>query len=175
MCIRDRNYEQALRNDPKNVDALLGLAAIAQRQGRQADAERLQQLASAADPKDAGAQAALISHSAAADPQAAESRLKTLLADQPQSAPLQFALGNLYAGQGRWAEAQQAYFNTVACNGENPDYLFNLAVSLDRLRQGKVAIEYYRQALEAATKQPPAFSPEQARQRLNQLTSSLPQ
>lgn len=169
-----QDYERALKNDPKNIDALLGLAAIAQRQGRQTDAERLQQLANAADPKDAGAQAALINQSAAADPLAAESRLKTLLADQPHSAPLHFALGNLYARQGRWGEAQQSYFNTVACDGENPDYLFNLAVSLDRMRQNKVAVEYYRQALEAATKYPPAFAPEQVRQRLLQLTPSLP-
>ena len=169
-----QDYEQALSSDPQNVDALLALASIAQRQGRQSDAERLQQLANIADPNDAAAQAALINQSAAADPQAAESRLKTLLAEQPQSAALNFALGNLYARQGRWADTQQAYFNAVAIDSDNPDYLFNLAISLDRLRQPKIAIEYYRQALTAAEKHPPAFEREQVRLRLNQLMQTLP-
>lgn len=166
-----RDYELALKNDPKNVDALLGLAAIAQRQGRSADSERLIQQAIDADPKDVSALAAQSNQGGAADPQAAESRLKSLLAEQPQSATLNFALGNLYAGQGRWADAQQAYFNAVTADSDNPDYLFNLAVSLDHLRQAKPAAQYYRQALIAAERRPPAFERERLRQRLNQLVT----
>ena len=73
------------------------------------------------------------------DPMANESRLKTLLASQPESGSLNFALGNLYSRQGRWSEAQQVYFNAVAADADNPDYLFNLAVSLDHLRQPRLA------------------------------------
>jgi len=165
-----REYEKAWQNDPKSVDAILGLAAVAQRQGRADDAERLQQLALIADPKDAAAQAANLAPLSATDPQGAESRLKTLLAEQPQSGALNFALGNLYARQGRWGEAQQAYFNAFTADGEHPDYLFNLAISLDRLRQPRLAAQYYRQALDAAGQRPPSFAPEQARRRLQQLT-----
>ena len=164
-----RDYEQALRRDPKHVDALLGLAAVAQRQGRSEEAARLQQLASEADPKDGAAQAAQIGATAASDPSQAESRLKGALAAQPESAPLHFALGNLYARQGRWADAQQAYFNAVVSEGDNPDYLFNLAVSLDHIRQPGPAANYYRKALEAAGQRSPAFNREQARKRLNEL------
>ena len=162
------DYEQALRNDPNNVDALLGLAAIAHRQGRAGDAERYQQRALEADPRDAGAQAAALSNSN--DPQATESRLKTLLAAQPESAPLNFALGNLYARQNRWNEAQQFYFNAVAGDTDNPDYLFNLAVSLDQLRQPKLAAQHYRMALEAGDRRPGVFDRERVTRRLNQLT-----
>ena len=123
-----RDYEQALRNDPNNVDALLALGAIAQRQGQTADADRYQQRAFIADPRDAGAQAAALGGNSGSDPQATESRLKTLLAAQPESAQLNFALGNLYAKQARWSEAQQVYFNAVAGDTDNPDYLFNLAI-----------------------------------------------
>jgi Tfp pilus assembly protein PilF len=163
-----REYEQALRNDPNNVDALLGLAAIAHRQGRSGDAERYQQRALDADPRDASAQAAALSNSN--DPLATESRLKTLLAAQPESAPLNFALGNLYARQNRWNEAQQFYFNAVAGDTDNPDYLFNLAVSLDQLRQPKLAGQHYRMALEAGDRRPAAFDRERVTRRLNQLT-----
>ena len=163
-----RDYEQALRHDPRNVDALLALAAIAQRQGQTAEAERYQQRAYEADPKDAAAQAAVIGN-ASGDPLATESRLKTLLAAQPESGPLNFALGNLYSRQNRWPEAQQVYFNAVAAEGDNPDYLFNLAVSLDHLRQSKLAAQHYRLALEAAEARPAAFDRERVRRRLRDL------
>lgn len=162
------DYEQALRNDPNNVDALLGLAAVAHRQGRSSDVERYQQRALEVDPGDSNAQAAALGNSN--DPQTTESRLKTLLAAQPESAPLNFALGNLYARQNRWNEAQQAYFDAVAGDTDNPDYLFNLAVSLDQLRQPKLAAQHYRLALEAANRRPSAFDHERASRRLSQLS-----
>ncbi|HRH15632.1 MAG TPA: tetratricopeptide repeat protein, partial [Azonexus sp.] len=122
-----RDYERALKADPNNVDALLALAAIAQRQGRSADADRYRQRAIDADPRDPAAQAASLGSSASGDQLANESRLKSLLAAQPESGPLNFALGNLYSRQSRWSEAQQVYFNAVAADADNPDYLFNLA------------------------------------------------
>jgi tetratricopeptide (TPR) repeat protein len=106
---------------------------------------------------------------AEADPQTAESRLKTLLSAQPESAALNFALGNLYARQNRWAEAQQVYFNAVAADGDNPDYLFNLAVSLDHLRQPRLAGQHYRMALEAAARRPAAFDRDRRQKRLGEL------
>lgn len=165
-----RHFAQALQRDPNNTDALLALAAIAQYQGRPGDAEGWRQRALVADPSDPAVQAAALGGRAAGtDPQATESRLKTLLAAQPQSAELNFTLGNLYARQRRWAEAQQAYFNAVAADADNPDYLFNLAVSLDQLRQPRPAAQHYRLALEAAARRPAAFDGEQVRRRLADL------
>jgi Tfp pilus assembly protein PilF len=167
-----QDYELALQADPNNVDTLLALAAIAQRQGRPGDASRYQQRAIEADPRDPAAQAALIGSASGGDQANNESRLKTLLAAQPESGPLNFALGNLFARQARWPEAQPLYFNAVAAEPDNPDYLFNLAVSLDHLRQPKVAAQHYRLALEAAQRRPPAFDLEQARARLGQLSAA---
>ena len=167
-----RDFEQSLQRDPNNTDALLALAAIAQRQGRPVDAERLNQQALIANPGDAAVQAAALSGSlAGADPQTTESRLKTLLTAQPESAPLNFTLGNLYARQKRWSEAQQVYFNAVAADSDHPDYLFNLAVSLDHLRQSRPAAQHYRLALEAADKRPAAFDREQVKKRLAELAA----
>ena len=164
-----RDYERALKADPNNVDALLALAAIAQRQGRSADADRYRQRAIDADPRDPAAQAASLGSSASGDQLANESRLKSLLAAQPESGPLNFALGNLYSRQSRWSEAQQVYFNAVAADADNPDYLFNLAVSLDHLRQPKLAAQHYRLALDASQRRPAAFDRERARLRLAEL------
>ena len=93
------------------------------------------------------------------DPIAVESRVKSMLAANPEANVLHFTLGNQYAQQGRWAEAQQAYFKAFAANPENPDFAFNLAVSLDQLRQGKLALEYYRKALSLAETRGAAFDP----------------
>src|SRR6185436_7204066 len=69
------DYQQALRDEPGNRDALLGLAALEVRQGRYEPAEALYLRALAADPRDSQAQAALIAlRLARSDPPATESR-----------------------------------------------------------------------------------------------------
>jgi uncharacterized protein HemY len=105
-----------------------------------------------------------------ADPVALESRLKTLLASDPESGVLQFALGNLYVQQRRWADAQQTYFRAMAADPENPDYAYNLAVSLEHLRQPVPALDYYRRSLSLAQRRSPSFDPAAARARVQQLS-----
>lgn len=164
-----RAYEQVLRRDPRNADALLGLAAVAVRQGRYERAQSLYLRVLESDPADATAQAALINLQGGGDGGQSESRLKTLLAAQPDAAALHFALGNLYARQRRWSEAQQEYFQAYALEPDNADHLFNVAVSLDHLRQGKLALQYYRMALGAADASRAAFDRNAARQRILEL------
>jgi tetratricopeptide (TPR) repeat protein len=162
-------YEQALKNDPKNADALHGVAAIHLRQGQTDRAQEYFLRALEADPKDARAQASLIGMNDQIDPGQSESRLKLLLSTQPDSPFLHFYLGNLYARQSRWAEAQQAYFRAMAGEPNNPDYLFNLAVSLDQLHQVKPAAQYYAQALAAADRRTAGFDKQQVSDRLKKL------
>jgi len=144
------DYEQVLRADAKNIDALLGMATLAAHQGQNERAQAFYLLALEVDPKDPTAQAGLINTRGQTNPALSESRLKTTLASQPESPALLFALGNLYASQSRWSEAQQAYFGAYSTDSENADYLFNLAVSLDHLHQNKLAAQYYQTALNAA-------------------------
>lgn len=164
-----RDYEQVLRSDARNTDALLGLATIAVRQGQASSAAELYLRVLEADPKDLTAKAGLINLKGQSDPALAESRLKTLLAGQPESPPLHFALGNLYASQTRWSDAQQAYFRAHTGEPENADYLFNLAVSLDHLHQNKLAAQYYQSALNAAETRSAAFDRNQVKSRLLEL------
>lgn len=171
LAAAQAEYERVLRGEPRNSDALHGLAAIALRQGNVGRAEEYWLKALEADPKDAVAQAALINAGGrgGADPQAQESRLKTLIAAQPEVAALHFALGNVLARQTRWTEAQQAYFRAFSIEPGHPDYAFNLAVSLDQLRQPRLAAQYYDKALAAAAQRPSGFDKAQAASRLREL------
>ena len=162
-------YERAQKSDPRNTDALHGLAAIAVRQGRHEQADLLYRRIAEADPQDTVAVSALVNNRSQIDPGAAESRLKSLSAAQPDLAAPQFALGNLYARQGRWSEAQQAYFRAYNAEQDNPDILYNLAISLEHLRQNKLAAQYYTLAIAAAQNRRAGFDPTQAAARLQTL------
>jgi tetratricopeptide (TPR) repeat protein len=169
------DYQQALKEEPANRDALLGLAALDVRSGRLELAEaaylRLLQI----DPRDAHAQAGLISlRTGRVDPVAAESRVKSMLADNPSAHVLYFTLGNQFAQQGRWAEAQAEYFKAFAAEPDNPDFAYNLAVSLDHLRQPQLALQYYQRALELAKVRGASFDIAAAQNRAGQLPALKP-
>jgi tetratricopeptide (TPR) repeat protein len=164
------DYEQALRDEPSNRDALLGLAAIDIRSGLYEAAEGRYLLLLRTDPRDANAQAGLIAlRGGRMDPQVAESRVKTLIATDPQAHVLHFTLGNQFAQQARWTEAQQEFFKAYAAEPENPDFAYNLAVSLDHLRQPKLAREYYQRAVALAGTRGASFDPASVRARIAQL------
>ena len=163
-------YQRALLREPTNRDALLGLAAIDVRSGQLNSAEARYLRLLEIDPRDSHAMASLISLRGQLDPVASESRLKSLIANQPEAALLHFSLGNQYAQQSRWAEAQAAYFKAHSVDPENADYAFNLAVSLDQMHQGKLALEFYQRALALTDKRAPSFNPAHARLRVQELS-----
>ena len=170
------HYSRALAGDATNRDALLGMATIALRGGNSNAAQGLYQRVLEIYPRDPYASAQLSALRSGSDAAGAESRVKSLLAnesDRAGAAPLHFALGNQMAAQNRWPEAQQAYFNAFAAEPDNPDYCFNLAVSLDQIRQPKLALEHYARALELAQKRRPGFDLARAKARLDQLATSL--
>ena len=152
------------------------MAAVASRGNRADAAEGLYQRVLELYPRDGYARAQLTALRASADPVGAESRVKGLIAQQgdPSStAPLQFTFGNQMAAQGRWPEAQQAYFAAFAAEPDNPDYCYNLAVSLDQIRQVGLAHEYYARALALAKVRRAGFDLARAKTRIEQLAAVL--
>ena len=132
---RRESYQRVLRANSLDRDALLGLAAVEARTQNYEGAESHYLRVLELDPRDAYAQAGLLALRGLSDPVQSESRLKNLLAHQPDATFVHFSLGNQYAAQGRWPDAQAAYFRAFSTDPENADYAFNLAVSLDHLRQ----------------------------------------
>lgn len=164
------DYQRALQREPTNRDALLGLAAIAMRTRHYGLAEGYYQRLLEANPRDPNAQAGMLAlRSALIDPVAAESRVKSLLASDPQADVLYFTLGNEYAQQRRWGDAQQAYVRALAADPDNPDIAYNAAVSFDHLGQHTRALEYYRRALALAGAHAASFDESAARARVAQL------
>jgi Flp pilus assembly protein TadD len=165
------SYQAALADEPANRDALLGLAAVETRAQRFEAAAALYRRLLVADPRDAHAQAALLALRAPqTDPVSTESRLKALLATGPEEGVLYFTLGNQYAQQSRWPEAQQAYARAAALEPENPDYLYNLAVSHEHLRRPEAALGLYRRALILGLERPASFDPSAAQARVQALS-----
>lgn len=163
-------YGQVIAREPNNRDALLGLAAIDVHMHDYVTAEMRYQKLLEMDPRDAQANAALIALRGQPDPVLAESRVKTLIAGRPEATFLYFTLGNQFAQQSRWPEAQAAYFKAYTADPGNPDFAFNLAISLDRLRQTKPALDYYRRALELAATHPANFERAQVEARIAELS-----
>lgn len=167
-------YRQVLAKEPHNRDARLGLAALAIRNGELETARAHYRAVLERDPHDPTVQAAMAGLQETPNA-ASESELKQLLANQPHSAALHFALANLYAGQARWALAQQAYFEAQRLAPQQPDYAFNLAVSLEHLEQRQAALNYYRRALSLATVQQAHFDIAAAERRVQALTAGASQ
>ena len=160
-------YLRAHSLDANNSDALLGLAAIAQRRGEDKLAAHYYAQVLALDPRNAVANAGMSALTTDAN---RESRLKILLNEQQNSSSLHFALGNYYAEQSRWGEAQQAYFDAYKEEPDNAELAFNLAVSLDRLGQTKPATQYYQRALQLDQGNHAGFDHATITQRIKELT-----
>jgi tetratricopeptide (TPR) repeat protein len=169
LALAKEEYARVLAANPLDRDAQLGLATIDVRsqdyEGAEARYLRVLEL----DPRNPYAQAGIISLRGHTDPVLSESRLKILLAQQPEATFLNFALGNLYALQGRWQDAQSAYFKAYSADPEHPDYAYNLAVSLDQLHQPKLALEYYQRALALARNRALGFNSALVEARVREL------
>ncbi len=156
LTLAAMNYEKVLEKDPANRDALLGQAAIYSLHNNNMQAIDNYQAILLENPKDILAMTSLITASSMS-PIESESRLKILQRESPNATYLHFALGNVVSAQNRWQEAQQYYFKAFQAEPDNPDYAYNLAVSLEQINKPDVAINYYAQALKNAQNMPPTF------------------
>jgi tetratricopeptide (TPR) repeat protein len=146
----ERLYRNVLQDDPENRDIHLGLAAIAINKGDRESAYGHYLTLLDLNPDDAFALSALISLSNNSDPVKDESVIKTLIHKEGKIPYLYFALGNIYAKQLRWSAAQQAFFDAYSLDSTNPDYVLNLAISLDKIGQYASALDFYNVAIELA-------------------------
>ena len=164
-----RQYQAALASDPRNIDALLGLATTEARGQNRPAAIGQYRRALEVDPRNTTALAGLAALADDGRGEALEPQLQADIHRYPAQPALRVALGNIYAAQGRWSDAQAAYFEAHRLDPANADVAFNLAVALDQLGKTKLAATYYRRALEAARGQPAQFDPAAATRRAQEL------
>jgi Flp pilus assembly protein TadD len=161
-------YNQVLEVDPANRNALLARAAIHMQDGEIDAAIRDYQALLLANPKDSLAMSSLLAVSTYS-PQETESQLKLMIREEPDSPYLNFALANAYGAQKRWQEAQRHYFMALQNNPNDPNYAYNLAVSLEHISQPSSAITYYQRALDNFTNGLATFNRDVVNQRLELL------
>ena len=169
--VAEDSYREVLENSPENKDALLGLAAIELIKGNIQQAYSLYYKVLKLYPRNNVARSSLISMHNGKNPEQSESAIKLMLQQEPESAFLYFTLGNIYASQSRWPDAQQAFFDAYKFESSNPDYAFNLAVSLDHIGQIKTALDYYNVALQLADNGTVNFNTATVLSRINSLSS----
>lgn len=172
-AVAGRLYRQLLQTDQRSMDALLGLAAVASRQENNDEAVSLYGRALEIDPRNSVAQAGLIALVGHADPLAAESRIKSLLAQQPEAAYLHAALGGIYADQGQWPNSQQSYFQAFRLDPSSAENAFNLAVSLDQMGKQDLALDYYQRARDLLPNQGGSVDRAGLESRISQLRTAL--
>jgi tetratricopeptide (TPR) repeat protein len=170
IATAEAEYRRALARAPRNRDALLGFAATAIYRGDYVSAMESYTTLLSLDPNDDLALAGIAGLKQQAPGMTTdESQIKRLLLKRPDSAQLHFALGNLYSAAADWPKAQSAYFDAHRHDSRNPDYAYNLAVSLEHLRQPVQALRYYQLALTLAGGRAPNFDSAQAAARVAAL------
>jgi len=160
-------FEAVLTMNPNNEFALIGLGNILASKQQYIAAMDYYQKAFAAQPSSLNAFEAMANISGHIELNSDwKNVLSEMAQDHSESATLQYALGNLYAEENDWLAAQSAYFQAVALEPDNADYLVNLAVSLDQLGKYNLAARYYTEALAFADVERVNFNEAQVKNRL---------
>ncbi|MGE0386634.1 MAG: tetratricopeptide repeat protein [Gammaproteobacteria bacterium] len=165
-------YRAILAAEPANRDARLALAALALQRGDREAAYDGYRAVQRLRPDDPIAAAALFALQGYRMPEGGESRLKLMLDRDPQAAYLHHVLGNYYARQQRWVDAEQSYFDAYSLRSDRADFALNLAVSLDHLGQREAALKYYRNAIDAADRQGSTFNTGPVLERIRALADA---
>ena len=162
-----RLYRQVLRREPDHRAARLGLGAIALLENDPAAAYPHYARLLSLNPDDALALGGLMALPGAGG--LAEGALARIRATQTEAPLLYFSLGGMHAREARWAEAERAFGEAHRLDGLNPDYAFNLAVSLDHQGRHKAALDYYNKAMALARDNPSHFDRAAATRRIANL------
>ena len=166
-------YRGVLRREPKAREALLGLASLAMRREDIATAMHHYQEILRLFPQDRVARSALLQKKNGPHVGLDKHQIETLLQEFPNASYLNFSIGNLYAAQSQWSLARVAYLRALRADSTNPDYAFNVAVSLEHLHQPGVALHFYKSALGFARLRSATFVREAAKHRVQVLHSHL--
>ena len=143
-------YEGILKDHPRELDALLGLAFLERDQGRPEPARALYRRVLELQPGHLDAQLGLLAAApeTGLDDASATAMARDVAQAQPYSAAAQFVAGQVLARHGELAPAAVLLGRAFELQPTQANYAFNWAVALDRLgRQGQ-ALKVYRAVLQ---------------------------
>ena len=141
-------YKKALEYDGTNIDANLGVASSLYALGDYENAASYFDRVLAVDQFHALALARKNELALLLDKQALDTRaLPESDAYFSGEAKNHFYLGQAYASQAKWPDAQKAFFKAHSMAPGNDLYAYNLAVALDQMQKHQLALPYYEQVL----------------------------
>lgn len=144
-------YDKLLRANPKDDDALLGLAVAYQRTGRADEAISAYEKLLDRQPGNLEARVNMLGLIGARYPASALAQLEELLQASPGDPIVLAQMAVLQADVGQYNEALQSLGVVSGLEPENAVHLFNIAVIADRAGKKQEAIKYYEEALEKDT------------------------
>jgi tetratricopeptide (TPR) repeat protein len=150
-------FEQALRDDPKNVSILSSLGFCLAGTGRFKDAAARFRTLTTLEPEVAAHRYNLgLALLNVGDFASAEASFRETLRLAPEHPRAEVQLGNALLAQarqgstGKMREASEAYTRALARSGNDPELRFNLAFTLARTGDEAGALEQYRQVIRVA-------------------------
>lgn len=149
-------WQDIVNDTPQDLDAQLGLASTLAYQGQTTEAMRIyREVQNSSTPFESAP------HSAYGN-------------RESPKAIAAFELGNQYAAQNQWEEAQKSYFEASSMAPNSPEFALNLAISLDRLHLSEQARDHYIRALNLSENMmPPPFARDAVQMRLEQLVQAI--
>lgn len=143
-----RAFESSLAVNPDTAEAHLGLGRVRIAQGRSAEA-RSSLLAAARLRREDGAAVASIAR-LLDDSGAREEAVRLVteaLLEQPASADLHEARGDLLARKARWSEAAECYERAIAFDPGRPETLLQLGAALESMGRIRDALDRVQRSL----------------------------
>jgi Flp pilus assembly protein TadD len=140
-------YQQILRSEPTNPDALHLLGLIAQETGQLNTAIELIRLASSIKPSGAMYYNLGVALHAQGELDAAAESYRKAIALNPNDAKVHGNLGAVLQGQGKFDDAIKSYHRALVLDPRNAGAHSNLGVALETQGDVDAAIDHYRRSL----------------------------
>jgi tetratricopeptide (TPR) repeat protein len=142
-------YDQALKQEPSSVLALLGRGAALQKLGRKEEARQSYDRALKANPGNREALTNLTALEGERAPGDALARLIDLEREYPNFSPVKAQIGLIYARLENFDGALEYFRRALVVTPDAPLYMYNMALVLDRLGRGEQAVTFYERVLNA--------------------------
>ncbi len=143
-------YGDVLTNDPKNKDALFGLASTYHRVGQLDLARSLYGKLLDIDPKNRDGLNNFLVLLAEEAPQEALTKMEQMEQENPGFSPIPAQMAVIYKKLGNHEKAVDKMYQALSLSPENTTYRYNLAVMLDRAGHYDRAATLYKQLINAS-------------------------